>query len=192
MRGVLFVDSHFPFSRAVTIAEEVRKAAKKRSTEVHNNLDEERRKNTLPSSYLDWWLNRQAAMIRPEPTFPGGSLRPYALRDNSNTEDKFSWESLEASVFPGIWELFATSRNKLKDLQAAAETGEPTEVSRLLQLRPITLEKGTETKQIMRLDFVDPFDPVTGFEDKKTILLDVIELYDIHFPFPSEGGNTNA
>ena len=83
-----------------------------------------------------------------------------------------------------MWQTFAASRNKLKDLQSAAETGKPAAVKNLMTLRPVTV--AGQKEPVTELAFVAPYDAKTGFASGKdeTILLDVIELYDIHFPFP--------
>jgi len=177
--GVLFTDSHFPFIRAVLLSESVRKAAKKASTLMHKD---KMNNEGNPPSYLDWWLNRQGAMERPEPAFPGATQKPYPLHTTEYA--LFSWETLETDVLPGMWSQFASARNKLKDLQAAAETGDPAAVRRQMELRPVAVA-GHENP-LTTLTFVAPFQAESGFNviGDSTILLDVIELYDIHFPFP--------
>jgi hypothetical protein len=81
-----------------------------------------------------------------------------------------------------MWKQYAGSRNKLKDLVAAAEES-PEAVGRLLAMRPLE-EDG---KPLRRLEFLpDGFVPETGFYpgSKRTPLVDAGELYDIHVPYP--------
>jgi hypothetical protein len=166
--GVVFVDSHFPFFRSMHLAEEVRMKAKKRAIEAKDS-DED----PAPST-LDWWLNRQGALERPKDLFEGASMKPYLLKA-PEFSDALDWTTFDAQIMSGMWRTFADSRNKLKDLLAAAAKGEQGAfVRRLLQLRP--LEGGAT------LDFLPKgFDKLTGFSSGETPLLDSAEVYDIHY-----------
>ncbi len=170
--GVVFVDAHFPFVRAVQLSGEVLKSAKKRA----NEEDADR-----PPSTIDWWVNRTGAMKRTEKPF---SLKPYLLHNDMSSDwNKLDWTRVEDEVFGGLWKTYAGALNKLKDLLEAAEDG-PTDVQRLLQLRP--LDGGGTYLSF----FHSPYDSSTGFnvgasadQGRRTPLLDAGELYDIHFPF---------
>lgn len=168
--GVVFVDSHFPFSRAVRMAEEVRESAKCEAME---------RNSERPPSCLDWWVNRQGAQHRPKQE---RTVRPCGLRTSaSDRPDQPSWAQIEHTVLKGMWKRFGRSRNKLKDLVAAAEEG-PEAVRRLLTTRPLE----DDGKPV--LDFLpDGFECNTGFYpgSLRTPLLDAGELYDIHVPYPA-------
>jgi hypothetical protein len=180
--GIVFVDSHFPFARAVKLAGDVNKNAKKRAQESKN---ESEHKGSAPSA-LDWWINRQGDLQRPDPLFRGATMKPYVLHSEAAEAGSMSWAELESIALKGLWELFRDSRNKLKDLISAAESDRAAGVLRLLRLRP--LEKDGKSK-------TDPFaflgahyKPETGFSptNDNTPLLDAGELFDIHFPFHPE------
>gem|GEM_PF-2196212 len=179
--GVVFVDSHFPFVRAVHLSGAVLKQAKKKAV----GDDVER-----PPSAVDWWVNRTGAMERELAPF---TLKPYLLDSDTSAGDwgRLDWATLEQHVLGGLSETYAGARNKLKDLLEAAEEG-PINVKHLLRLRP--LEGGATS-----LGFVQaPYDSSTGFKTGATAdsgfqtpLLDAGELYDFHFPFNALCGTNN-
>ena len=168
--GVVFVDSHFPFVRAVQLSSEVLKKAKTEA--VKENVEQ------APSA-IDWWVNRAGAMEREPTPF---TLKPYLLGADSSAGDwgRLDWTTLERDVLGGLSETYAGARNKLKDLLEAAEDG-PVSVKRLLRLRP--MGDGATSLRFVR----DPYDKSSGFKigatDHRTPLLDAGELYDFHFPF---------
>jgi hypothetical protein len=174
--GILFVNSHFPFSRAVSLSEELRRNAKKKALESETD--------NHPPSAIDWWINRQGDMAAPKrdhkPSIyaPSLTLKPYvAFRRGDPSE--FTWEDLEVTI-QGLWLRYGKSRNKLKDLMTAVEAGGPAEVRRILTLRPV----GDHTT----LDCLDAhFEIDDGFnsEETRTPLIDAGELFDIHFPYAS-------
>ncbi len=165
--GIVFVDEHFPFSRAVALSEEVRQKAKKRSAKTKTTewLD-------ISPSCIDWWLNRQGALEREEVRY---SLRPYLMSGDEG------WEQFEEKVLPAFWEVFGKSRNKLKDLLGAAEQNKHA-VERMLTMRPI--DKINELKNAMP----DRFRKDTLFSDDGSFspIVDAGEIFDIHFPYPSK------
>ncbi|MEW6754539.1 MAG: hypothetical protein AB1505_26685 [Candidatus Latescibacterota bacterium] len=165
--GVVFVDSHFPFSRAVRMAGEVRQSAKMKAMEHDHDR---------PSSHLDWWLNRQGALWREERRF---SVKPVPLVGEGYALGEVDWQAMEQTVLAGMWEQFGDKRNKLKDLVAAAEDG-PETVRDLLKTRPLP------EKQLCCLP--TGFDSESGFwQERCTPLIDAGELFDIHFPFAAAG-----
>jgi hypothetical protein len=174
--GVAFVDSHFPFSRAVRMAEEVRRSAKKKA--VKNNRDQ-------PRSYLDWWVNREGALQR---AVRLSSVKPVPLVTDASNSGEVGWQEMEHTVLAGMWRQFGDSRNKLKDLIAAAEDG-PGAVEALLAARPVP--------EAALGCLPSGFGSMSGFLQDSTPLIDAGELLDIHFPFgrpeepavqPKEGG----
>jgi CRISPR/Cas system-associated protein Cas10 (large subunit of type III CRISPR-Cas system) len=165
--GVVFVDSHFPFSRAVTLSDDVRQVAKKLSAETKNNEG-----LVISPSCIDWWLNRQGALEREEIRY---SLRPYLMTGD------VSWEQFEEKVLPKFWDVFGKSRNKLKDLLGAAEQGKHA-VERMLTMRPI--DKMNELKNAMPEMYRK--DALFSDEEKHTPIVDAGEIFDIHFPYPSK------
>lgn len=177
--GIVFVDSHFPFARAVSLADDVRASAKRRAEELKKMQD-------LPSppSTFDWWINRQGDMARPDPLFEGASLKPYVINAKDAPVSSVSWETLQTVILPGLWKTFGGSRNKMKDLLAAIEEGEQgAGVLRLLKLRPLDSMKRDGEKPFAFMGAA--YNPETGFmkSGKGTPLLDAGELFDIHFPF---------
>jgi hypothetical protein len=179
--GIVYVDSHFPFARAVRLADSVRASAKKRAEEIKSLEGRE-----SPPSTLDWWINRQGDMERSDPVFGGASLKPYVVYEKDAPEGAIPWERLQNRMLPGLWKTFGDSRNKLKDLLAAVEEGqEGAGVRQLLQLRPIETDQGGPRRPFAFLG--SDFNAETGFamlgKSKATPLLDAGELFDIHFPF---------
>ncbi|MGO8670457.1 MAG: Cas10/Cmr2 second palm domain-containing protein [Capsulimonadaceae bacterium] len=114
--GILMTNSHFPFSRALKLAGIVQDAAKERAYKV-SLLN--------PASAINWWVNRQGAMERPEPPFKGASMRPYLLNGDAHpqTSAGISWSWMEDIMLPEMHFWFDSSRNKLKNLLEAAEEG---------------------------------------------------------------------
>lgn len=177
--GIVFVSSHFPFVRSVKMSEDVRKVAKKKSTEIGGD--------NLPS-VLDWWINRQGAMERTKSDI---SMKPYLLHDNSNQSSEISWDKIDNAIMPAMWAAFDGQRNKLKDIIAAAEDG-PEYIKKILNIRPLEKNEEDENgnkKKISRLEFLPEQSQESGFNfgGKKTLLTDLGEIYDIHFPFPKQG-----
>jgi hypothetical protein len=193
--GVVFVDAHFPFSRAVRMAEDVRKTAKKRAMECSEDN---------PPTYMDWWVNRAGGRNR---TQNETSVKPCPLNTDPDRPEDISWGEMEGAL-KGMWKQFGASlpapgvldanrdeerspedrmrengRNKLKDLLSATERG-PDAVRHLLSARP--LREQSESKDQNALPFLPEEYRKTGFnaEGKRTMLLDGGELFDIHFPFP--------
>lgn len=171
--GVVYVDAHFPFVRAVRLAETMQKAAKKKAVEISEEA---------PPSVIDWWVNRQGAMERPAPSYPGASLKPYPLHSGG---DPFTFEVLEKEVLAGLTQTYADARNKAKDLLIAASEGRAS-VRRLLRLRP--LPPGSDFGFIARAARAGGalFAPEDGFEatgGMRTPLIDAGEVSDLHFPF---------
>jgi hypothetical protein len=99
---------------------------------------------------------------------------------------ELSWDLLRDQVIGGARELFAGSRNKLKDLEAMLEEG-PEEVERLLRLRPLE----AEGRSISELNFVKPpYHKASGFRvgstanaGRQTPLVDALELEEFYLPF---------
>lgn len=168
--GIVFVEAHFPFSRAVRLAEMTRNRAKRRASEAVSDTP-----HMTPPSAIDWWVNRQGELERPEPPFPKASCKPYLLHRDSPGQAMLDVAEFEQVIW-GLWRTFHSSRNKLKDLLLAASQGERgNAVRRLLQMRP--LPNGAQ------LGFLPHgFDPETGFLGAETLLLDAAELFDIHYP----------
>lgn len=92
-------------------------------------------------------------------------MKPYLLKAPAFSSE-LDWATFDAQIMGGMWRTFADSRNKLKDVLAAAAKGEKGAfVQRLLLLRP--LDGGAN------LDFLpDSFDKLTGFASGNTPLLD--------------------
>lgn len=182
--GIVFVPHSFPFVRAVQLAEEVRKDAKRTAMNVANG--------TL--SVIDWWMNRQGALKRPEPLWtasagqPGSSMKPYMLHKGHG--GILGWEDLEASVLrgsAGLWQTYGEARSKFKDVVAAAQTGGRTAVQRYLKTRP--LNGNRDPLQCVGQFLGVPANnnaPSDGFtlNGDRTPLLDIAELFDVHYPLP--------
>jgi hypothetical protein len=165
--GVLFVDAHYPFGRAVALAEEVRVRAKRRATAEAGS--------STPPSCIDWWVNREGALHCTERK---GSCKPYRLRTDPGAEADVGWDLLESRVLAGLWSVLGGARNKLKDLAVAVETG-PASVTELVKKRPLP---GAGLAACVP----DGFDRATGFAADRTPLIDAVELFDIHFPLAEE------
>jgi hypothetical protein len=172
--GVVFVDSHYPFSRARELAESVRARAK-RATVRRSDGDPLR-----AESAVSWWINRQGALEAADDHI---AMKPYLLTGVPSGSDALSWPDLEERVLGGMWQSFATGRNKLKDILAAADKplGEAgaAAVRALLASRPLARDEG------QTLDWLKPtHSPDDGFDSQRatTPLLDAGELIDIHWP----------
>jgi hypothetical protein len=161
--GIVFVKHNFPFSRAATMADSVRKKAKAKAAEGNTEM-----------SVLSWWRNRQGAIVQPDSSL---SLKPYFIEGDDNT-----WNWFESAIH-GTWHMFSGSRGKFKDLLAVVENGGGADaVAHFFSLRP--LPEG-ETAHFLKPDFSEE----NWFSNRGTPLLDIGELYDIHYPF---GGPTPA
>jgi hypothetical protein len=153
-------------------------------------------KGTPPPSAIIWWLNRQGSMDMPgaeedKKFTPTPSIKPYLLKpldsDNGNRWHQ-NWQWMEEIVLgtveseAGLWKKFGDSRNKMKDLVAAAEEDEDgAGIDRLFRLRPMEgdLNPLKWLKAEMRTHYMD--------NHLCAALLDAAELYDIHFPIKSGG-----
>lgn len=175
--GVVFVDSHFPFSRAISLSEQVRQAAKVKAQET----DPEH-----PPCALNWWVNRSGATVYPKPLFEGATRKPYLL---SGEDNQTGWHELDTQVLPGLWQTFGTARNKLKDVLAAAEANDRgATVRRLLQQRPLRDTAGGIISRPFPWERSE-VSAQSGFNGSgQTMLLDTGELYDIYFPCISPAG----
>ncbi|WP_394793790.1 Cas10/Cmr2 second palm domain-containing protein [Armatimonas sp.] len=165
--GIVFVNAHFPFRRAVRMAEAIQKRAKKVAVEESD---------TDPKSRMDWWLNRTGALERPDvgALATKSSLRPAALED---------WDQFESEELTGAWRAFAESRNKLKALGEAAQDGAEA-VQEFLALRGVPDPENPKAT-VRTLDFLPRVSSKTGFDNnRETVLVDITELFDIHFPLP--------
>lgn len=173
--GIVFVSSHFPFARAIQLADMVRTRAKKKAMD-------EAGQNGTPVPTLSWWVNRAGATTMPVPSFVGASQKPYLLHSSSLV----SWESLDQTMMPGLWNTFGEARGKWKRVIAAAAEGNRGEaVKRLLRLTPLRrgadrTDQGVNTRPFA---WAAPYNAESGFNSSGTVLLDLGELFDIHFPF---------
>ena len=174
--GVAYVEANFPFVRASDIADMVRTNAKKAAVGLQQYMT-----NKRPPSTLDWWLNRQGAMTRPELLNTGIRPCPFQKVDKGRN---VSWNMMNTQLMPGMWDTFSSARNKMKDIMAAAEVGEHA-VQMLLALRPLQSENKAT------FSFVPAgWNVETGFEsgESRTFLVEAGELFDLHFPFPPTDG----
>jgi hypothetical protein len=179
--GIVFVDSHFPFVRAVQMAAAVQKPAKRKAADwkMHDE-------DGLPPSVIDWWVNRPGALERSKGE---KTIKPYPVyRKVSGTE--LTLEDLRERILPEMEATFFDARNKLKDILAAAEEG-PDRVRRVLEMRPLPDGRS--------LRWLEPgFDPNTGFPKgegsgaTRTPLLDAGEIYDVDLPFVPQQKETAA
>jgi hypothetical protein len=170
--GVLFVEYNYPMFRAARQADEVRRSAKRAAMNARATDT-----GSIPPAYIDWWLNRQGAMIRPAPPYGGATLRPYPI--TGVPDDGSSWVWLENSVICGLRREFSGSRNKRKDLAAALDVPDKGEsVRRLFARRPLDSTGGSRPFGFLGREYVDD----TGFRGTSTPLRDAIELADIHIP----------
>jgi hypothetical protein len=169
--GIVFVNSHFPFARAISLSEQVRQSAKVKAQED----DSER-----PVPALSWWVNRSGAMTFPKPLFDGATQKPYLLE---SADGELSWRGLNEKVMPSLWRTFGTSRNKLKDVLAAAEASDKgTSVRRLLQQRPLRDSSGHTILAPFSWESSEVA-AQSGFNGSgQTLLIDTGEIYDIYFP----------
>ena len=169
--GLVILDAHFPFRRAVRMAEEIQKNAKKDSAEAVANS------NQAPPTRIDWWLNRSGALDREMGV--RSSLRPAAPED---------WDSFEEDELMGAWKTFKESRNKLKALGEAIQDG-PNAVEEFLALRGVPEPENPKATN-RTLDFLPLLSRKTGFDsNQKTMLGEITELFDLHFPLPRRGSN---
>ncbi|WP_395095189.1 Cas10/Cmr2 second palm domain-containing protein [Armatimonas sp.] len=161
--GIVFVNAHFPFRRAARMAEKIQKRAKESSAK---NSKEN------PPTRLDWWVNRSGALDGSEGT--ESALRPASLED---------WDAFEQGELTGAWQTFAGARNKLKALAEAAQDG-PEAVREFLALRGVP--DATNPEAVCRtLEFLPGSRKTDGFDTNgQTVLFDIAELFDIHFPLP--------
>ncbi len=165
--GAVFLDSHFPFVRAVRLADDVRKKAKKDAMESISG------ENEAPPSRFDWWVNRNGALRRPEKYDFTSSVRPASPA---------SWDRFENNDLTGAWGAFAESRGKLKALAEAAQDG-PSAVQEFLMLRGVPEATKPDAKN-KSLDFLSPGLQKNGFNGARTPIIDISELFDIHFTLP--------
>ncbi|NLH98667.1 MAG: hypothetical protein GX446_04140 [Chthonomonadales bacterium] len=183
--GVVFVDSHYPFSRARELSESVRAAAKRATV---------RRSGGEPlqaESAVSWWINRQGALEARDEHI---TMKPYLLAATGDGSGFLAWSDFEDRILGGMWRSFATGRSKLKDILAAADqrtvhashhargtrgSAGAAAVQALLAARPLDSAQG------QTLDWLQPtHDPSHGFDVQRetTPLLDAGELLDIHWP----------
>lgn len=179
--GIVFVNSHFPFARAISLSEQVRQSAKVKAQETNPEQ---------PSSALSWWVNRSGAMAHPKPLFDGSTRKPYLL---DGEDDQFGWHELDEKVMPALWQTFGSARNKLKSVLAAAEADDKgTSVRRLLQQRPL---RGMAGRPVLNPFPWERSEPATqsGFNGSgQTMLIDAGELYDIYFPSITPEGPSDS
>ncbi|BDI31522.1 hypothetical protein CCAX7_35730 [Capsulimonas corticalis] len=175
--GILFADSHFPIARGLALSNKVRSAAKKRSLEAQSRSGDQE-----ASSALDWWINRQGSLNRQGEADFNSTLRPLIFNGVPSAGER-TWRDFDEVILPGLWRLFKSRRNKLKDLMAAAEEDDRgAAVARFLALRPIKMDGRRIERPFGFLDA--PFSPETGFSPgRRTPLLDAAELFDLHYPF---------
>lgn len=192
--GILFCNVTFPFVRAVQLAGNVGANAKKAAVDTAAERSE-----LHPPSTIDWWMNRQGDMKRPEPLRQSQgkaltTLKPYHLREPRGKTP--SWEHVENTWLgstSGLWSVFATQRNKWKDIVAAAEH-DPRALGLLLALRPVEnpCAPGQGCLSPLGSAFLAPLPvalqltdhPGDGFDESgQTPLLDLGEIFDMHYPF---------
>ncbi len=178
--GIVFLDSHYPFIRAVKMAEAVAKNAKKRASQKDSQN---------PPSVMDWWMNRSGTRERPdEQLVKDGDTSKWAVRSSVKPSTMEDWDPFESEDLVGAWRAFRDSRGKIKALAEAASDG-PEAVKELLTLRGIP-DPQNPKKTIRSLAFLPASLQNTGFDQGETSLIDVAELFDIHFPLPiSEEGD---
>lgn len=188
--GIVFVGRSFPFARAVQMADGVRKKAKIVAMQGHEG----------PQPTLDWWMNRQGMAERPTPIFEGANLKPYRLEmplaepsEVSKVETPLTWDILDKVFLRTVWKVFGERRGKWKDIIAAAESADvmqqqkTAQLERLLTLRPVDgAPRNGQTVEAFQAFGKWIYSPITGFApDGSTPLLDLAELFDVHYPFHS-------
>lgn len=197
--GIAIVKSHYPFSRAYELAENLAKSAKERISEIDKDKKE--------VYALDWHVamsglfgSIEEIRAREYTTPQGGKLnmRPLSLKRDESDGEWRTWE-----VFKSIIEAFQghdknktkeenehfswrEKRNKVKAFRDALRGGSD-KVWEFLTLYKLIEKKedGTEESKMPKVPIKVQEVKTTGWHGKTCGYFDAIEMLDLYFPLKS-------
>lgn len=197
--GIAIVKSHYPFSRAYELAEDLAKSAKERLAEI----DKDKKKVYT----LDWHVAmsglfgsikeiREREYITPL----GGNLnmRPLSLKRDANDNEWRTWEVFESIIeaFQGHDEnktkeenehfSWREKRNKMKAFRDALRGGSE-KVKEFLTLYKLIEKKGdgTEESKMPKVPIQVQAIERTGWQGTTCGYFDAIEMLDLYFSLKS-------
>jgi len=180
--GIAIVKTHYPFSRAYALAEDLCQSAKKYRREHKDELKD--------VACLDWHiaftgLAGDVEEIRRREYTSKTNLRmtqrPVALKQISVT-DALAWEVVESALKAFQDEEWSDKRNKVKALRDALREGENA-VDKFLKMYGLTKER------LPQLDSGDQLEEFRrkGWSGDVCGYFDAVELLDLYLPLEGQG-----